>query len=36
MLVASGVGTSQAVAVALSVGALGVLCGGAILLFAVI
>lgn len=36
MLVASGVDTSQAVAVALSVGALGVLCGGAILLFAVI
>jgi lysylphosphatidylglycerol synthase-like protein len=35
MLVASGVGTSQAVAVALSVGALGVICGGAILLFAV-
>jgi uncharacterized membrane protein YbhN (UPF0104 family) len=34
-LIASGVGASQALAVAISVGALGILSGGAILLFAV-
>jgi hypothetical protein len=34
-LIASGVGASQALAVAISVGALGVFSGGAILLFAV-
>ena len=34
-LIASGVGGSQALAVAVSVGALGILSGGAILLFAV-
>jgi Lysylphosphatidylglycerol synthase TM region len=35
-LIASGVGASAALAVSISVGALGVLCGAAILLFAVI
>ena len=34
-LIASGVGASQALAVAISIGALGILSGGAILLFAV-